>query len=83
MFKLNLSVPLAIVTIVMSLFTVFTVVYLQEESIHKNKENISREFLKNLDEKVDIEAAVLANTWILSRQETIFLPLLRSWIKKD
>ncbi len=59
MFKLNLSIPFSVVMILMSLFSVFTVVYVQEESIHKNKENVSHEFLKDLDEKVDIEAAIL------------------------
>jgi diguanylate cyclase (GGDEF)-like protein len=43
----------------MSLFTVFTIIYIQENSIHKSKKNIPESFTKYLNEKVDSEASIL------------------------
>jgi len=43
----------------MSSLVVLSVIYIQEDSIHKNKESISKEFTKNLNEKVSAEAVVI------------------------
>ena len=43
----------------MSLFTVFTIIYIQEDAIHKSKQNTPELFTKYLNEKVDTEAATL------------------------
>lgn len=43
----------------MSLFTVFAIIYAQENSIHESKKNTPALFTKYLNEKVDSEAAVL------------------------
>jgi len=43
----------------MSLFTVFAIIYVQEDSIHKSKKNTHELFAKYLNEKVDSEAAIL------------------------
>ena len=56
MFKLRLYVPLILVTLFMSMFSVMFIVYIQEEAIHKNKESISSNFLKKLTHKVNVEA---------------------------
>ena len=60
MFRLNLFLPLLLVTFVMAFFTVFVIIYIQENSIHKSKESISEQFTKNLNEKASVEAAVIS-----------------------
>ncbi len=79
MFKLNLYIPLIIVTIIMSVFSVFMIVYVQEDVIHKNKESISKEFLHNLDKKVIIETSIIKEyiSFIQSNKEIekLFLTL--------
>ena len=59
MFRLNLYLPLVVVTILMALLTVVAIIYIQENSIHKSKASISRQFTDNLNEKVSLEAAVI------------------------
>ncbi|NOR56927.1 MAG: diguanylate cyclase [Sulfurimonas sp.] len=59
MFRLNLYLPLVVVTILMALLTVLAIIYIQENSIHKSKASISRQFTDNLNEKVSLEAAVI------------------------
>lgn len=59
MFKLNLYLPLIFVVLLMSLFTIGATVYIQEDSIHKSKEGITKQFAKNLKEKVVFEAAII------------------------
>ena len=59
MFRLNLYLPLVVVTIIMALLTVFAIIYIQENSIHKSKESISRQFTDNLNEKVSTEADII------------------------
>jgi len=44
----------------MSLFVVVSIIYIQENSIHKSKENIPALFTKYLNEKIDTEAAILS-----------------------
>ncbi|MDA3907987.1 MAG: GGDEF domain-containing protein, partial [Sulfurimonas sp.] len=60
MFKLNLYLPLVIVTILMSILTVVAIIYIQENSIHKSKESVSRQFTDNLNEKVSLEANIIS-----------------------
>jgi diguanylate cyclase (GGDEF)-like protein len=60
MFRLNLFIPLMLVSLVMAIITVIVIIYLQENSIYKSKEEIPKQFLNNLDEKVTIEAAVIS-----------------------
>lgn len=43
----------------MSLFTVFAIIYIQEDSIHKSKKNTPELFTRYLNEKVANEAAIL------------------------
>jgi len=57
LFKLNLYLPLVVVTILMALLTVVAIIYIQENSIHQSKASISRQFTDNLREKVSLEAA--------------------------
>lgn len=59
LYRLNLYLPIIITTFIMSLFTVFAIIYIQEDSIHKSKKNTHELFTKYLNEKVDSEAAVL------------------------
>jgi len=79
MFRLNLYFPLILSVLLMSLFTVLTLIYIQEDSIHKSKEGISKQFSKNLKEKVTVEAAVISEyiEFIQNRDEiaNLFLEL--------
>ncbi|SMP86236.1 diguanylate cyclase (GGDEF) domain-containing protein [Epsilonproteobacteria bacterium SCGC AD-308-O04] len=59
-YRLNLYIPLIITTLIMSLFVVVSIIYIQENSIHKSKENIPALFTKYLNEKIDTEAAILS-----------------------
>ncbi|EDZ61625.1 diguanylate cyclase (GGDEF domain) [Sulfurimonas gotlandica GD1] len=59
MFRLNLYFPLMIVTVLMAILTIVAIIYIQENSIHKSKESISRDFNDNLNEKVKLEATIL------------------------
>lgn len=58
-YRLNLYFPLIIIIFMMSLFTVFAIIYIQEDSIHKSKKNTPELFTQYLNEKVDSEASVL------------------------
>lgn len=60
MFRLNLYLPLVIVTILMALLTVVAVIYTQENFIHKSKESISRQFTDDLNKKVSTEANIIS-----------------------
>jgi diguanylate cyclase (GGDEF)-like protein len=60
MFKLNLYLPLVIATIVMAILTVVTIIYIQENSIHKSKESVSTQFTDNLNEKVRVESDIIS-----------------------
>lgn len=60
MFRLNLFVPLIFVTLIMAIFTVVIIIYVQEDSIYKSKEKIAEQFTKELNEKVSVEAAVIS-----------------------
>ncbi len=59
MIKLNLYLPMFIVTLFMSIFTVFSVIYFQENAIYENKIHTPKEFMKSLDQKVNNEASIL------------------------
>lgn len=56
MFKLNLYLPLVIVTVLMAMFSVLSIIYIQESFIHKSKASISKQFTNNLNEKIKAEA---------------------------
>ncbi|MDD5401594.1 MAG: diguanylate cyclase [Sulfurimonas sp.] len=58
-YRLNLYIPIILAVFIMSLFTVFAIIYAQENSIHESKKNTPALFTKYLNEKVDSEAAVL------------------------
>ncbi|MDD5373898.1 MAG: diguanylate cyclase [Sulfurimonas sp.] len=58
-YRLNLYIPIILAVFIMSLFTVFAIIYAQENSIHESKKNTPELFTKYLNEKVDSEAAVL------------------------
>ena len=60
MFRLNLFLPLIIVTLMMTFLTVSSVFYVEGKFIHKSKEGVSKQFIVNLNEKVDAEAAVIS-----------------------
>jgi diguanylate cyclase (GGDEF)-like protein len=59
-YRLNLYLPLIIATLIMSLFVVLSIIYIQHDAIHKSKEHIPVLFTKYLNEKVDSEAAILS-----------------------
>ncbi|WP_373004243.1 diguanylate cyclase domain-containing protein [Sulfurimonas sp.] len=71
MFRLNLYLPLVVVTILMALLTVVAIIYIQENSIHKSKESVSKQFTDNLNEKVKVEADIINEyiDFIQSRDE--------------
>jgi len=59
MFRLHLNFPLLIALFLASLVTVISVVYVQENTIHTSKENISSQYTNFLNQKVKYDADVL------------------------
>jgi len=59
MFRLNLYIPLLLVTLLMLMLIVFMIVFTQEQSLYQNKENRSQQFVEILNKQVVEEAAVL------------------------
>lgn len=59
MFRLHLNFPLLLALFLASLVTVISVIYVQENTIHTSKENISFQYTRFLNQKVKYDADVL------------------------
>lgn len=56
MFKLNLYIPLILLTVIMSFSTIFTVFYFQEKTIHKDKKFFPKEFHRILNAQIKAQS---------------------------
>lgn len=60
MFRLNLYFPLLLALLSASFITLFSVIYIQENTIHKSKEKVSSQYARFLNQKIDYDVAVLS-----------------------
>lgn len=60
MFRLNLYLPLLFAIVLMLGITVFSIIYVQEKTIHTTKENVSVQFSNFLDKNIQHETSVIA-----------------------
>lgn len=58
--RLNLTGPMIVVIVLMALLMVVSVIYIEEESIHQTKAEVTHQFTLFLDEKVHHEAAAIS-----------------------
>ena len=60
MIRLKLFLPLLSAVTFMLVLTIFFVLYIQKEAIYNNKEYVSKQFLKTLNDRVDIESSAIS-----------------------
>ncbi|MCK5111705.1 MAG: diguanylate cyclase [Arcobacteraceae bacterium] len=83
MYRLNLYIPLVLVTSFMSIITIIMVIYFQKQAIYEYKSVIPTQFEISLKDHVDYDADILSESINFIQENTLVEQGLRNLNKKE